>query len=62
MERPHKKGPLKRKDKNLEWIYIRIETIPALNIFGTYLDCNLAVAKADKIWGQIRKKIVKKCS
>ena len=50
------------KDKNLEWIHIRIETIPALNIFGTYLDCNLAVAKADKIWGQIRKKFMKKCS
>ena len=45
------------EDKDLEWIHLRVETTPALNIFGTYLDCSPNVGKADQVWRKIRNKI-----
>ena len=47
----------KDEDKNLEWIHLRVETTPALNIFGSYLVCSPNVTRADEISGMIRNKI-----
>ena len=45
------------EDKDLEWIHLRVETTPALNIFGSYLVCSPNVTRADEISGMIRNKI-----
>ena len=45
------------EDTNIEWIHVRMDSTPALNIFGVHFDGRPRVDEAKSFLGQVRNKL-----
>ena len=45
------------EDNNIEWIHVRMDSTPPLNVFGAYLDRGTKVDEAKSFWEEMRNNI-----